>query len=327
MGGRIGNGRAGFVGGREAKAGVDVLAGIEDQAHPVEQLLGKGRIVLHLCTKLLQCRIHVNALTLHTRCVGLIADVIALTAVDLRLGAIKLHGRPLDHRGIVMGEVILDGHRYAAQQVIEPSDASNVHGHVHVDLSAVILLGNTKQVFHRPNGIAVVHFLGITVCMGQADLQPAFTVVGTGLAVEFDLGNGITVKLQLTDFFCIVIDNQEQHEVRLAAPDEALLGHIQFAFVLVVITEQQHRRQAVGRAALIGHAFVLPRWHEGKNKLVFCTGAHPRHQQERCCQQTKNSMKHPKQLHLMIGIRQIVLYYKKPDCVNLRDTPDKKVYN
>lgn len=292
---RVGNRSAFVIRGGEAIRVIQLLCGIEDDAHAIKQLVCKVCILCNAVTKHLSRSVHIQALTGHTVLVGLIANEVALAAIDMRLLSIEGHGRPLHHSGIVVREIIIDRDSHAAQQIIESPDAGDIHGDIPVHLRTVILPCNAQEVLYCPDGVAVVGLLRITVGMGKTDLQPAGAVVSAELAVELHVRHRVTVELKLTDLLFVMINRQEQQEVRLAALVEAVLSILQRAIVHVVIADQQHRGQTSGGPSLIGHAVILAGRHEGGSK----SAVHPQfcqvHTAGKECTADKNEQNHRRQ--------------------------------
>ncbi len=259
---------------------------VNDHAHAVQQPVDVVDVRPEHVRQLGFEAVHVDALACHARLVGRLRRVVAVAREVLRLHAGQRDRFATLERRINRQQVIIgDGHRHAAHQFVELIDAADVHADIAVDLRAIVLAADLHQVFHRPDGVAVVFLPGATVGVRKADLHFPRPGIQTVDIHQLNLRHRIAVKLQLMNLVVHMVKHQQQQEVRLTAQmirRGCIL--VNLAVVVVIVADQQHGGQIRGRTCQILFAVLRPRRKEAE-------GIRHRHgnQQQHARQQRKKS--------------------------------------
>ena len=188
----------------------------------------------------------------------------------------------------VKGKQVIVGNRdgHPADQLIKLVDAGDIHADVIVNLRAVIRLLDAQQLFHCPDGVLIVLLARPAVGVRQAQLQaarPRVLAVGRN---KFDGGHRVAVKLQLMNLLILMVNHQQQKKVRL--PAEVILARLflNLTICVVVIADEQNRRQFRRRVRKVLLAVLRPRRKETEIVRHCRTAEHQ--QCQRHCQQTNH---------------------------------------
>lgn len=151
----------------------------------------------------------VGLLTRHARLVGADADVHAAAHIVLGLVAMQRQCRPLRHRRVERGEIVLQSHFHAADQIVEHGNAVEVESDVKVDLRA------QQQIGYRIHGEFAALRTAIAKAVGEADLRGAHAGAVAEHAEDGDGRHRVAVDADLRQCIRCGIDHQQTQKVRL----------------------------------------------------------------------------------------------------------------